>query len=338
MRILLVSQMYPGPADPDLGTFVAQVEAPKLFERGRDVERAVLDRRAGGKRRYMKLGRTARAAARRFDPDVVYAHFLVPVRAFRRDARVGARRSSSLRTAATSATSARLQDRRGDEVRGRPGRDRGLRLGIPPPRARAEAAERAGQDRGFSSGVDLERFAPAPRAGRAGAGVSCASASLTPRKNVLRLARAFERLGEGTLTFAGDGPLRPRGLEGRQGVKLLGRIVHGDLFRPRIGRGDGRVSAEPDRAAWAGAPRGDGVRAIRARDEDRRPARVRHAKAGLARRPGRRGGPPRRAPCCRSAARLRTRRPARPPRPHDVKRQAERLEQILERAARDRRA
>ena len=26
MRILLVSQMYPGPADPDLGTFVAQLE------------------------------------------------------------------------------------------------------------------------------------------------------------------------------------------------------------------------------------------------------------------------------------------------------------------------
>ena len=26
MRILLVSQMYPGPADPDLGVFVAQME------------------------------------------------------------------------------------------------------------------------------------------------------------------------------------------------------------------------------------------------------------------------------------------------------------------------
>src|ERR671932_211237 len=66
MRILLVSQMYPGPADPDLGTFVSQLE------------RAVLDRRAGGKLRYLELGRDAFAAARRFRPDVVYAHFLVP--------------------------------------------------------------------------------------------------------------------------------------------------------------------------------------------------------------------------------------------------------------------
>ena len=37
MRILLVSQMYPGPADPDLGTFVRQMELA-LRERGNDVD------------------------------------------------------------------------------------------------------------------------------------------------------------------------------------------------------------------------------------------------------------------------------------------------------------
>src|SRR3954447_19889497 len=74
MRILLVSQMYPGPGAPDLGTFVAQVERA-LVERGHDVDRAVLGTRAGGKLRYLDLAqRTARAAR----PDVVYAHFLVP--------------------------------------------------------------------------------------------------------------------------------------------------------------------------------------------------------------------------------------------------------------------
>src|SRR5438552_15505188 len=74
VRILLVSQMYPGPDDPDLGTFVAQVEHA-LEARGHDVERAVLDTRAGGKLRYLTLAaRTARAKR----PDVVYAHFLVP--------------------------------------------------------------------------------------------------------------------------------------------------------------------------------------------------------------------------------------------------------------------
>ena len=77
MRILLVSQMYPGPDDPDLGVFVAQLERA-LAERGHEVERAVLDTRAGGKRRYATLAGRAFRAARRFHPDVVYAHFLVP--------------------------------------------------------------------------------------------------------------------------------------------------------------------------------------------------------------------------------------------------------------------
>ena len=47
VRILLVSQMYPGPDDPDLGVFVARLE-DALRERGHEVERAVVDRRAGG--------------------------------------------------------------------------------------------------------------------------------------------------------------------------------------------------------------------------------------------------------------------------------------------------
>src|SRR5919204_2830498 len=66
--------MYPGPNDPDLGTFVAQMERA-LRERGHEIDRAVLDRRAGGKLRYLELARRAREARR---PDVVYAHFLVP--------------------------------------------------------------------------------------------------------------------------------------------------------------------------------------------------------------------------------------------------------------------
>jgi len=77
VKILLVSQMYPGPGDPDLGVFVAQLERA-LRERGHEIERAVLDSRAGGKRRYLTLTRRAVSAARRFKPDVVYAHFLVP--------------------------------------------------------------------------------------------------------------------------------------------------------------------------------------------------------------------------------------------------------------------
>jgi hypothetical protein len=47
VRILLVSQMYPGTDAPDLGTFVAQVER-ELAARGHEIDRAVLDTRAGG--------------------------------------------------------------------------------------------------------------------------------------------------------------------------------------------------------------------------------------------------------------------------------------------------
>src|SRR5204862_7731287 len=69
--------MYPGPQDPDLGTFVRDLERA-LEARGHEIERAVLDRRAGGKRRHLELARRAATTARRFRPDVVHAHFLVP--------------------------------------------------------------------------------------------------------------------------------------------------------------------------------------------------------------------------------------------------------------------
>ena len=77
MKILLVSQMYPGPADPDLGVFVRGLEE-QLVARGHEVELAVLDRRGAGKQKYLRLARATAAASRRFQPDVVYAHFLFP--------------------------------------------------------------------------------------------------------------------------------------------------------------------------------------------------------------------------------------------------------------------
>ena len=77
MKILLVSQMYPGPDDPDLGAFVQGMERA-LAARGHDIERVVTEGRGGGKRRHLVLAREVRRAARGFEPDVVYAHFLVP--------------------------------------------------------------------------------------------------------------------------------------------------------------------------------------------------------------------------------------------------------------------
>jgi len=216
--------MYPGPADPDLGVFVAQIECA-LRGRGHELDRAVLDRRSGGKRRYLELARVARARAREFQPDVVYAHFLVPaglaaalasraplvVTAHGRDVRnvgaipgvAAATRFVVRRAAAVVAVSDYLR--------------RELEAKIP---------EAAGKTEVVDSGVDLERFAllPAPDGETA---FLCVGA-LSERKNVLRLADAFGSLGEGTLTFVGDGPLRTR-LEGRPGVSVAGRVPHDEV-------------------------------------------------------------------------------------------------------------
>src|SRR5437764_2692311 len=69
--------MYPGDREPDYGVFVRSL-ADALEARGNEVERAVLTSRAGGPAKYARLTARAIAAARRFRPDVVYAHFLVP--------------------------------------------------------------------------------------------------------------------------------------------------------------------------------------------------------------------------------------------------------------------
>ena len=69
--------MYPGPADPDFGAFVAQVER-ELERQGHELARAVVDRRGGGKSKHLRLVRDALRHVVRFRPDVIYAHFLVP--------------------------------------------------------------------------------------------------------------------------------------------------------------------------------------------------------------------------------------------------------------------
>ena len=225
--------MYPGPSDPDLGVFVRSLEEA-LVARGHVVERAVLDRRGGGKTKYLTLSAATLQAGRRFRPDVVYAHFLVPtgliaalagraplvVTAHGRDVRnVGwlpgigtATRLVVRRAAAVIAVSDYLR--------------RELEAKVPDARGKTEVV---------NSGVDLERFAVAP-APDGGTRFLCI-ASLIHRKNVLRLADAFARVGEGTLTFVGDGPLRAQ-LEARPGVELVGRIgydrVPGQIARAHV--------------------------------------------------------------------------------------------------------
>jgi glycosyltransferase involved in cell wall biosynthesis len=331
MKILLVSQMYPGPADPDLGVFVRGLEE-QLVARGHEVERAVLDRRGGGKVKYLRLARQTLGSSRRFKPDVVYAHFLVPTgligalagraplvaTAHGRDVRnVGwlpgigvATRFVARRAAAIIAVSDYLR--------------RELEAKVPEARGKTEVVD---------SGVDLDRFTvqPAP----VGPPRYLCIGSLIQRKNVLRLASAFERLGEGTLTFVGDGPLR-RQLEGRPGIELTGALPY-DRIPAQIAAA--HVVCQPSLIE----PFGQAVLEAMACGRSVVATRI--------------GGPPEFVPpeagvlvdpldqdalmeALRSAAALpcpnRAARAA--AEEHDVRRQAEKVEAILQRAARGRQA
>jgi glycosyltransferase involved in cell wall biosynthesis len=94
---------------------------------------------------------------------------------------------------------------------------------------RRELEERLPEARGktevVDSGVDLERFAAVTPAADLESPAFVHVGSLTERKNVVRLADAFALFGRGSLTFVGDGPLRPQ-LEGRPGVRVIGRVAH----------------------------------------------------------------------------------------------------------------
>ena len=88
----------------------------------------------------------------------------------------------------------------------------------------ASAPAAAGKTDVIDCGVDLERFPPLEREPGPSPAFVCVG-SLIERKNVVRLADAFGRLRDGTLTFVGDGPLRPQ-LEGRPGVTVTGYVPH----------------------------------------------------------------------------------------------------------------
>jgi glycosyltransferase involved in cell wall biosynthesis len=225
VRILLVSQMYPSAAAPDFGVFVQGLER-ELAARGHVIERVVLDRRGGRKLRHLGLAIRAIRGARRFRPDVVYAHFLFPT-------------GLGALVAARAVGAPLVVTAHGQDVANateypfvRPFIRRvvrGAATVIPVSdwlRARLEqsAPEARGKSEVVNCGVDLARFSPLPRSQHTGPAFVCVG-SLIERKNVVRLADAFGRLGDGTLTFVGDGPLRSR-LEGRPGVTVTGYRPH----------------------------------------------------------------------------------------------------------------
>jgi glycosyltransferase involved in cell wall biosynthesis len=232
VRILLVSSMYPGPQDPDYGTFVHGL-AGALEAEGHDLSLAVVDRRSGsvGKQLWL-LVRALRATWPR--PDVVYAHYLVPAGAIAALAASVAR--APLVVTAHGGDVRNIGAVRGIRALTRFATGRAACVIAVSDYLRRDLAARLPELQGrlevVSAGVDLDRFVPRDAAeARARVGWEgeppfflCVG-TLDERKNVVRLADAFARLGRGSLAFVGDGPARPA-LEGRRGVTLAGRVPH----------------------------------------------------------------------------------------------------------------
>ncbi len=228
--------MWPGPADPDLGSFLVPIRH-ELERRGHEVDLVAIDHRRRARSKYFRLAAEGVADARRRRPDVIFAHMLFPaggaaavaslasrtplvVMAHGQDvANIGAipgvRLATRLvvaRATAVIANSRWLADQ--------------LAAVVPASRAKVSIAD---------CGIDLEQFAPreaaAARAevGWEGEGPAfvCVG-SLIERKNVVRLAEAFARFGRGRLAFVGDGPLRSE-LEGRPHVRVVGRVPQAEV-------------------------------------------------------------------------------------------------------------
>ena len=206
----------------------------ELAARGHELARAVIDRRGRSEVRSAALTARALAVARRFRPDVVYAHFLFPA-------------GGAAALAARAARVPLVVTAHGQDVRNvgsRPGFAHATRLVVARSAGviavsdylRRELARRLPTLRArvdvIDCGVDLERFRGRDRAAlRDEVGwhgeppFYLAVGSLSERKNVLRLADAWARLGRGSLAFVGDGPLRSA-LDGRPGVTLVGPVSH----------------------------------------------------------------------------------------------------------------
>ncbi len=238
MRILLVTQMWPGPTDPDLGSFLVPLTR-ELEALGHEINVVAIDHRGGSRAKYARLTRDAVAAARRRRPDVVFAHVLFPAGGAGAAAAVAGRAplvamahgqdvaNLGSMLGVTTATRGVVAGARALIANSRWLADR-LVARIPAARAKIEIAD---------CGVDLEAFAPRAAAtargelGWDGDGPAfvCVG-SLIDRKNVVRLAAAFERLGRGRLVFVGDGPLRGA-LEGRRDVRVVGRVSQSEVPR-----------------------------------------------------------------------------------------------------------
>ena len=332
MRILLVTQMWPTPVDPDLGSFLVPV-VRELRAAGHEVEVCAVARRGGPPTKYVRLVAAALASSWRLRPDVVFAHFLFPAgaaglaaaRAVRAPLVVMAHGQDVANLARPWLRAATRPVVRGAAAVIANSRWLAERLERRYPGARSDVCD---------LGVDLRAFAPGSEREAAWRGERprfLCIGSLIERKNVIALADAFAALGRGSLAFVGDGPLRPS-LEGRPGVRLVGRVSHGEVrdwiaaadvvCQPSLAEPFGQAVLEAmamERTVVATTEGGPGEFVTPEAGvlvEPRSPAALRDALETAA-------GMPRPNPAARAAAEA-----------HDVRRQAARMAAILERACR----
>jgi len=219
LRVMCLSNMYPGPGAPDYGAFIERM-CDCMERHGAQVDRVVINNRASGVLRtpakYSRLAMAAIGEAR--DVDVIWAHYLFPtglIASLAGRARhtpwvitahggdVANLTRGPIRTLSTSGVSGAANVIAVSEWLAGRMYDEGLR----PERVEV-----------VSMGVDTDRFTVGDRAAaRAGLGlpgdvqVVLAVGGLTERKNPLGLVQAFARLRgdlpEARLVFVGDGPL-----------------------------------------------------------------------------------------------------------------------------------
>ena len=303
MRILCLTNMYPGPGAPDYGAFVRDM-CDALEDRGHEIRPAVIDTRARGplqRPRASTAASTAGAFAGARWADVIYGHYLFPTGAVAAAAgRIGRRPwvmtahggdvANLDRTSVRTATAAGLAGAAAVIAVSHYLADRlaasGLRL---PPVFVA------------NMGVDMSAFTIRDRAeARSRRGllpdgpVIVAVGGLTERKDPLTLllafARAAERPSGGTAGVRGRRAACaaascrvPPASGSASAVTLTGAIPH-DGRRGLDGRGRRACPGQPGRAARARGARGPRLRASGRRDRGGRrargrPARVRRTRA-----------------------------------------------------------